>query len=84
MNSNISLFQYTFANRSLLFADELSMAWKIIKAICFDEKKKTCCDHFIALTETRDHFTIFFSIIYPKFDILSKKWAVLPVLIVPI
>lgn len=41
MNSNISLFQYTFANRSLLFADELSMAWKIIKAICFDEKKKT-------------------------------------------
>lgn len=76
MNSNISLFQYTFRNQSLLFADELSMAWKIIKAICFDEEK-TCCDHFIALTEARDHFTIFLSIIYPKFDILSKKWSVL-------
>lgn len=40
-------------------------------------RKKTCCDHFIALREARDHFTIFFSIIYPKFDILSKKWSVL-------
>lgn len=72
MNSNVSLFQYTFANRSLLFADKLTMAQKIIKAICFDEKKN-CCDHFIVPTEAREHFTIFFSIIYPKFDIPSKK-----------
>lgn len=35
-----SYSQYTFANRSLLFANELTMAWKIIRAICFDGKEE--------------------------------------------
>lgn len=59
MNSNVSLLLYTFANRSLLFADELTMAWKKTLKPSAWVKGGTCCDHLIVFTMTVDHATIF-------------------------